>query len=227
MVNQEIYNKIMSELAIEVKKQLNEKVSEAETKMAAWHNGTRKQNVKQCSDEKLSKYLNICLQNGYTEEAKQLQQEIDMRMYARKDDVYIVIVNNDMSYIKQAFDGATNIITGEVIDMSTYQQYGPGSYNLDGLDGIFQLAPGKVIGNHETSLVWRKSDEQACIAPARLDDQNQLWVYPDGDFDYESTDPIDCGLFEGNEPYVITLANMIESYEREGKRVHLFFLTDD
>lgn len=82
MNKKQIYESIMNSVAKEVKKALNESsksYEEAEAKMDAWHNGTRKQNVKACSDEKLRMNLQICLDKGYTREAKILQNEIDAR----------------------------------------------------------------------------------------------------------------------------------------------------
>ena len=75
-----LYESIMMAIAKEVKKTLNESSKlEAEAKMDAWHNGTRKQNVKACSDDKLKMYLEICLNKGYSKEAEILQNEIDER----------------------------------------------------------------------------------------------------------------------------------------------------
>lgn len=48
-------------------------------KMDAWHNGTRKQNVKSCSDDKLKAYYKICVDSGYNEEAEKLRSEADSR----------------------------------------------------------------------------------------------------------------------------------------------------
>lgn len=48
-------------------------------KMDAWHNGTRKQNVKNCSDDKLKAYYKICVDSGYDEEAEKLRSEADSR----------------------------------------------------------------------------------------------------------------------------------------------------
>lgn len=53
--------------------------SEAETKMTAWHNGERKQNVKSCSDAKLQVYYKICKDLGYEDEASKLKAEADSR----------------------------------------------------------------------------------------------------------------------------------------------------
>lgn len=53
--------------------------SEAETKMTAWHNGERKQNVRSCSDAKLQAYYKICKNLGYEDEADKLKAEADSR----------------------------------------------------------------------------------------------------------------------------------------------------
>ena len=52
---------------------------EAEEKMEAWHNGTRKQNVKACSDAKLKMNYRICKEKGYDKEAEILKAESDSR----------------------------------------------------------------------------------------------------------------------------------------------------
>jgi len=49
------------------------------TKMQSWHNGTRKQNIKACSDEKLEMYYKICCEKGYVLEANKLYRESVMR----------------------------------------------------------------------------------------------------------------------------------------------------
>ena len=49
------------------------------TKMTAWHNGERKQNIKACSDAKLLAYYNICNEMGYTDQSAQLLDEIEAR----------------------------------------------------------------------------------------------------------------------------------------------------
>ena len=48
-------------------------------KMAAWHNGTRKQNVGAMGDEKLRMNYNICIEMGYNKEADILRAEADKR----------------------------------------------------------------------------------------------------------------------------------------------------
>lgn len=50
-----------------------------EEKMDAWHNGTRKQNVKSCSDAKLKINYDICVDKGYTHEAELLKKEAQSR----------------------------------------------------------------------------------------------------------------------------------------------------
>lgn len=44
-------------------------------KMEAWNQGTRRQNVKACSDEKLKKYMYICQVRNYNEEYNTLKSE--------------------------------------------------------------------------------------------------------------------------------------------------------
>lgn len=50
-----------------------------EEKMDRWHKGTRKENIKACSDEKLKEYRKICRAKGYAEEVRQINAEIKRR----------------------------------------------------------------------------------------------------------------------------------------------------
>lgn len=52
---------------------------EANEKMDAWHNGTRKQNLKNCSDAKLKMNYKICKDKGYDKEMKQIEDEASKR----------------------------------------------------------------------------------------------------------------------------------------------------
>lgn len=60
-------------------KKLEEDVLTPLQKMRAWANGDRKENVKACSDGKLKVYYDICVQNGYTQEANVLKDEAKNR----------------------------------------------------------------------------------------------------------------------------------------------------
>lgn len=51
----------------------------SEEKMDRWHNGSRKENIKACSDEKLKEYRKICRAKGYAEEVKQINAELRAR----------------------------------------------------------------------------------------------------------------------------------------------------
>ena len=53
-------------------------------KMDQWHNGTRKENVKNCSDAKLIAYYVICLEYKYNEEAEKLEDEANRRGWSLK-----------------------------------------------------------------------------------------------------------------------------------------------
>ena len=53
--------------------------SVAVEKMEAWHNGTRKQNVGACNDEKLKMYYDICKVMGFEEQASILAKELKSR----------------------------------------------------------------------------------------------------------------------------------------------------
>lgn len=55
------------------------KLIDAEVKMDAWHKGTRKQNLKNCSDEKLKMNYQICKSKGYDKEADQIETEAKAR----------------------------------------------------------------------------------------------------------------------------------------------------
>lgn len=48
-------------------------------KMKAWHEGTRKQNLKNCSDEKLKMNYGICKELGYDNEVSQIEAEAKSR----------------------------------------------------------------------------------------------------------------------------------------------------
>lgn len=53
--------------------------STAYDKMKAWHEGTRKQNLKNCSDEKLKMNYDICKELGYDAECRQIEAEAKTR----------------------------------------------------------------------------------------------------------------------------------------------------
>ena len=57
---------------------------EYHSKMDQWHNGTRKENVKNCSDAKLIAYYVICLEYEYNEEAEKLEDEANRRGWSLK-----------------------------------------------------------------------------------------------------------------------------------------------
>lgn len=63
----------------EIKTDVSKARKVQEPKMDAWHNGTRKQNVKNCSDAKLKLNYEICKDKGYDEEAKILKDEAESR----------------------------------------------------------------------------------------------------------------------------------------------------
>ena len=48
-------------------------------KMKAWHEGTRRENIKACSDAKLLMYKNICTEMGYDEELQKINDELTNR----------------------------------------------------------------------------------------------------------------------------------------------------
>lgn len=52
---------------------------EISTKMDAWHNGNRKENLKACSDAKIICNYKYCERNGYTYEMRQLEREANRR----------------------------------------------------------------------------------------------------------------------------------------------------
>lgn len=51
----------------------------SEKKMEMWHNGERKQNVKQMSDKKLILSHGICVTNHYFEQVAILEEEMKKR----------------------------------------------------------------------------------------------------------------------------------------------------
>ena len=53
-------------------------------KMDQWHKGTRKENVKNCSDAKLIVYYVICLEFKYNEEIEKLEDEANRRGWSLK-----------------------------------------------------------------------------------------------------------------------------------------------
>ena len=53
--------------------------TEACQKMEAWHKGVRKQNLKNCSNEKLKNNYWICRKMGYTKEVDQIKNEANSR----------------------------------------------------------------------------------------------------------------------------------------------------
>ncbi len=61
------------------KKISNKAKSEAYDKMKAWHEGTRKQNLKACSDVKLKMNYRVCKELGYEEEMKKIEDEANSR----------------------------------------------------------------------------------------------------------------------------------------------------
>lgn len=70
----------MKDITIFIQEALsNTAKKEAEGKMDAWHNGTRKQNIKSCSNEKLIMNYGICMAKGYEKEAAELKAEMDKR----------------------------------------------------------------------------------------------------------------------------------------------------
>lgn len=58
---------------------LNEASLTPEEKMDAWHNGERRENIRACGDIKLKKYLEICKEKGYLEQAKIISDELKHR----------------------------------------------------------------------------------------------------------------------------------------------------
>lgn len=75
-----LYESIMKSVAKTVKKALMEADElTQEEKMKLWHQGKRGQNVGALSDEKLLTNLQICLDNGYDEEADELKDEAESR----------------------------------------------------------------------------------------------------------------------------------------------------
>lgn len=236
-----LYESIMTSVAKEVKKVLNENAySEAELKMDAWHNGTRKQNVKACSDEKLKMNLEICLNKGYDSEAKQLQDEINIRMDARKNDIYIVVINGReyMKYVKNIFVNAIDLENNEVItNLNDFIK------NDHGLTFV-QLAPGMQITSKDITAVTNKSSSNSDLCPAAIDKHDGVIAYDDYDLNREN-EGITTGILYDQDLSNATgkewwyndaikanelrefIINIIKNYKNEGKNVQVFFLSDD
>lgn len=226
MNKKQLYENIMTSVAKEVKKTLNEMSASqqniAETKMDAWHNGTRKQNVRACSDEKLKNYLQICINKGYDYEASILQSEIKSRIESRKDDIYIIVSwrLDILSYIKYVLDNAIELLSEEIItNPSEYIK----QYRNNSETKFFQLAPGTLISDHEDSIIENRSHGNGALYPA-LRDGNKFFVFDHGDFNHEGRG---VEWFNSNDDDWMQVINIIEKLEQSGKNVHLFAVTDD
>lgn len=57
---------------------LDESLSPQE-KMDAWHNGTRRENIRACGDDKLLMYRKICADSGYADEVDKIDAELENR----------------------------------------------------------------------------------------------------------------------------------------------------
>ena len=76
LLDESAYDDLVSMLSESL--ELNEALT-PEQKMDAWHNGTRRQNIKACKDEKLIMYLKICMDKGYQREVDIIEDELDRR----------------------------------------------------------------------------------------------------------------------------------------------------
>lgn len=101
------YNKIIStnEADTEVLTETALNKSTQETKMDAWHNGSRGANVTQMSDDKLEMNYNICVDKGYTAEATELKKEAINRGLAWATQTAKTFAPSSLTYSK----GAINI----------------------------------------------------------------------------------------------------------------------
>ena len=70
----------------EKEEELDEGLSPQE-KMDAWHHGERRENIKACGNAKLIKYLSICKNSGYMEEAQIIRNELKSRNIPVTEDV--------------------------------------------------------------------------------------------------------------------------------------------
>lgn len=70
----------------EKEEELEEGLSPQE-KMDAWHHGERRENIKACGNAKLIKYLSICKNSGYIEEAQIIRNELKSRDIPVTEDV--------------------------------------------------------------------------------------------------------------------------------------------
>lgn len=76
LLDESAYDDLVSMLSESL--ELNEALT-PEQKMDAWHNGTRRQNIKACKDEKLIMYLKICMDKGYQREMDIIEDELEKR----------------------------------------------------------------------------------------------------------------------------------------------------
>ena len=110
----ELYESILTIVAKEVKRSLNEEVDttsekahdEGEKKMDDWHKGTRKENVKLCSDEKLKMYYGICKRKKYAAELHALKAEADRRK--------LVLESEKVDEKKQMYESIMSVVAKEV-----------------------------------------------------------------------------------------------------------------
>ena len=103
----------MKDITIFIQEALsNTAKKEAEGKMDAWHNGTRKQNIKSCSNEKLIMNYGICMAKGYEKEAAELKAEMDKRNInideSLKDTKFVIVVayNDAYKYFEEEYADA-------------------------------------------------------------------------------------------------------------------------
>lgn len=105
---------------------LNEASLTPEEKMDAWFNGTRKENIKACGDSKLQKYLEICKDKGYLEQAKQISDELKNRGISSNEELIIYNCSNKPIFkttdVKEAKDFFLNHLTAMYCSNKEYEK---------------------------------------------------------------------------------------------------------
>lgn len=142
-----------------------------EEKMERWHLGTRKENIKACSDEKLVEYRKICRAKGYTEQVKLINAEIKSRKSDKSKPVNEAFENNRLTNLIADHGGldkrqrrwdARTYATDVDISRSTVSGFIPAR----AMDYIYMLDPYKPLNtqilycNDGGAIIIKNNDER-------------------------------------------------------------------
>jgi len=136
------------------KKQLTD-----QEKMDAWYNGTRNQNVKGCSDDKLINYFKICNESGYFLQSVKLRKEIherDLYYYYNDNEAIIDILEMDLSKVPDSYfqNHTKDQITKDLLDyINNFETYIGDSIDESG----FVINDGGIV-----YYSWDGSDKDEC-----------------------------------------------------------------